>query len=261
MQSTQYSPSLIHTISKQLLLMVFALVLSACGGSNSTDPVGFAGDDRSVVFGDVNFTQTAVAQEGGGVITYSSNNVSVATVNESTGEVSIIGAGSAIITVNIENIGRDSYVLSVERAALLTFSYNAGNVFSVSRFVSPFSRTIDGNSGGGVIIYSVQNPSTGSVASIDPDTGLISLQGSNIGEAVLTARVAQSENYQAASASFTLDVTNLAPQNPDNLTFTTTPVSALTTDGSFTRLATSNGGVGDLTYASSDTFIATVNSV
>jgi len=51
-----------------------------------------------VTYGDNSFTLSTTGGSGTGEITYSSDNTSVLTVNENTGEVTIIGAGDAIIT-------------------------------------------------------------------------------------------------------------------------------------------------------------------
>lgn len=71
------------------------------------------------VFGDSNFTNAASnATAGGGAITYSGNNDAVATVNASTGEVTIVGAGTVTVTATAAATATHgkttaSYVLNV----------------------------------------------------------------------------------------------------------------------------------------------------
>ena len=70
-------------------------------------------------FGDSNFTNAASnATAGGGAITYSGNNNAVATVNVSTGEVTIVGAGTVTVTATAAATATHgettaSYVLNV----------------------------------------------------------------------------------------------------------------------------------------------------
>ena len=59
--------------------------------------VTFTNGSVNKTYGDANFVNEATTN-GGGAITYSSNNTQVATVNSTTGEVTIRGAGTATIT-------------------------------------------------------------------------------------------------------------------------------------------------------------------
>lgn len=77
------------------------------------------------VYGNEDFTVTAVNDKNdGGKIVYSSTNTAVATVNSETGEVKIIGAGTAVIKASAEetaayNKSADaSYTLKVEKATI-----------------------------------------------------------------------------------------------------------------------------------------------
>lgn len=69
-----------------------------------TQTIGFEHLTITKTYGDAKFTQTAILQGPGGTgpITYSSDNTAVATVNAATGEVTIVGAGSANITATKE---------------------------------------------------------------------------------------------------------------------------------------------------------------
>jgi len=74
----------------------------------------------SKTYGDSNFTNAATAP---GTITYSSSDTSVATINSSTGEVTILKAGSTTITATATatddySAGTSSYSLTVNKAAL-----------------------------------------------------------------------------------------------------------------------------------------------
>ncbi len=74
--------------------------------------------------GDDPFTKTASLQTGDGAITYSSDNTDVATVDASTGEVTIIGTGEAHITAQAAETddytgAQQSYLLTVLKANLV----------------------------------------------------------------------------------------------------------------------------------------------
>jgi len=76
-------------------------------------------------YGDAPFTN-GLTRTGTGALTYTSDNTSVATVNATTGQVTIAGAGSATISVSAAavagewNAASASYALTVQKAALGT---------------------------------------------------------------------------------------------------------------------------------------------
>ncbi|MCL2637247.1 MAG: InlB B-repeat-containing protein, partial [Oscillospiraceae bacterium] len=72
-------------------------------------------------YGDANFTNPAAVSDGTGLVTYISDNPSVAAVDENTGEITIISVGSAVISASVttDNIyipATASYTLTVEKA-------------------------------------------------------------------------------------------------------------------------------------------------
>ena len=80
------------------------------GGSSQTTNLTWSGglvDGGSVdkTVGDANFTYTASSNNSNGAISYSSGTTSVATINISTGEVTIVSAGSTTITATIAESG------------------------------------------------------------------------------------------------------------------------------------------------------------
>lgn len=62
--------------------------------------ISYATSSISKTFGDAPFTN-ALTKTGDGTVTYSSSNTSVATVNATSGEVTIVGNGSAVITATV----------------------------------------------------------------------------------------------------------------------------------------------------------------
>lgn len=83
--------------------------------------ITFANAAVSKIYGDAKFTETATLTKGEGDVTYSSNNTAVATVNPTTGEVTIVGVGTATITATAARVpgkwaeASTSYTLTVAR--------------------------------------------------------------------------------------------------------------------------------------------------
>lgn len=80
--------------------------------------------EKTVTYGDEDFTVTAAGAVDGSTVTYSSSDTNVATVNAETGEVTIIGAGEATITATASEVAPDwkgtevQYALTVSPKAL-----------------------------------------------------------------------------------------------------------------------------------------------
>jgi len=121
----------------------------------------------SKIFGDAAFTFAATGAEDGSSVTYESDNTSVATVNASTGEVSIVGAGNATITATASATATHksataSYTLIVSQKAVAeptvsgTYPYT-GQVQTVvlSGFDSNIMSIVSGNTGTDVDDYEV----------------------------------------------------------------------------------------------------------
>ncbi len=86
-----------QTSSKALYLKAITVEYAtapACTSSN----LSFATPSYTKIVGAANFTQAATSLNQTTAITYSSSNSAVASVNSATGEVTIVGAGSATIT-------------------------------------------------------------------------------------------------------------------------------------------------------------------
>ena len=86
--------------------------------------ISYATSSISKTFGDAAFTN-ALTKTGDGAVTYSSSNTNVATVNATSGEVTIVGNGSAVITATVADgtnytyaAKTATYTLSVGTAAM-----------------------------------------------------------------------------------------------------------------------------------------------
>ena len=161
-------------------------------------------------------------------ITYSSSNTDVATVDASTGAVTLVGVGVTTISAAFE--GNDdykpatvSYTLTVadnRQVADLAFTgttseytANLGEAFSNPELSAPQGVTIT---------YSSSNTA---VATVDASTGAVTLVAA--GETTITATSEANNNYKAGTASYTLTVESHEPsivfdgeQNPDTETYT-----------------------------------------
>jgi len=136
-------------------------------------------------------------------VSYESSDEEVATVNSSTGEVTIKGAGEATITATFAGdedyeAGNARYTLTVSKAdPTLEFAYaNAtgreGEAFAGNALTNPTGLTVSYSS------------SDKSVATVDEETGAITIVAT--GTTTITATFAGNETYNAANASYTLKV-------------------------------------------------------
>ncbi|MBQ9627504.1 MAG: InlB B-repeat-containing protein, partial [Treponema sp.] len=117
----------------------------------------------------------ALSNNGDGIVTYSSSNESVATVNAATGEVSIVGSGDTTITATVAEsdawayaISKVSYTLHVGEVASISYAETTvSKLPNAASFTHPLS-----NNGDGVVTYSSSD--TG-VATVNAATGEVSI--------------------------------------------------------------------------------------
>ena len=141
-----------------------------------------------------------------GKITYASDKETVATVDANTGVVSVIGEGTAKITATIAETdefaaGTTSYTLTVtdnREASKLVFAPDAYTVNIGEEFTAPeFSEKV----GDGLVTYLSDKPA---VATVDESTGTVTIGVA--GKATITATIAATSAYKAATASYTITV-------------------------------------------------------
>ena len=207
--------------------------------------------------GNAPFTNTASGGGGTGAITYSSGNLAVATVNATSGQVTIVAAGTAIITANkAASAGylaaTANYTLNVDPAPLAqTIAFATPGPIARTFGNAAFTNTASGGAGTGAITYS---SGTVSVATVNATSGLVTIVGA--GTAVITATKAASSGYQAATATFTLNVARAS----QTITFYYPgPLSKREYDLPLFNPARGGGGNGEITYSSSDTGVALVD--
>ena len=207
-------------------------------------------------YNDAAFTNVASSSNSAGAISYSSGNTGVATVNSTTGEVTILAAGTSVITSTIAangaySSGTATYILTVNG---ITPNLTFATPTSVTKNYGDvaFTNSASSSNSAGTITYSTGNAS---VATVNSSTGEVTIV--TAGSTVITANIASNGNYNAGTATYTLTVNGIAP----NLTFASpTSVRKYYGDAAFTNAASSSNSVGVITYSSDNTSVATVNT-
>ncbi len=162
-------------------------------------------DEQTAIYGE-SFANTATAKldSANAEITYSSNNISIATVDETTGEVTILKAGEVTITATAaatSNVNEDKaeYKLTISKATpTLTFANSTVSV----KTTGSVSNTLFTEPKDLIVTYSSSNTD---VATVDGN-GNVTLVGE--GEATITATFAGDEKYNGATATYILTVDN-----------------------------------------------------
>ena len=148
------------------------------------------------------FTAPVLSGETVGVV-YSSSEPEAATVDASTGEVTLVGAGTTIITANgpeteTHLAGTASYTLTVATKQVRNLAFSAATAEATlgEEFTAP---TLSGVTEG--VVYSSSNTE---VATVDAATGAVTLVAE--GTATITATAPETETHVAGTASYALTV-------------------------------------------------------
>ncbi len=209
----------------------------------------------TVQVGDVFTNALAETGNGSGSLVFSSSNPEVASVDATTGEVTVLTVGTTTITASkaadpVYEAAEASYTVEVDLLEQTIQFENSGQIggFVGSTINNPLVET---GAGTGAITYSSSTPS---VATVDESTGIVTLVGE--GNAIITATKAADNRYLAATASFIVS-SELIPQT---LEFTDPgPVSAQNGE-SFSNPVLPPEGTGNVTYSSSNTSVAVVDT-
>lgn len=161
---------------------------------------------QTAIYGE-NFANTATAKldSANATISYSSSDDSIATVNASTGEVTILKSGTVTITATAEatdnvNKGEDTYTLTISKATpTLTFANSTVSVKTTGSVNNPLTIVPEDLT----VTYSSSNED---VAKVDPSTGTITLVDE--GTATITATFKGDNCYNEAKDTYTLTVDN-----------------------------------------------------
>ena len=215
----------------KLLVTLIALpltvgIVSCSNPSSSVVPLGTDNINNSKA-GSISYATASVSKTtedaaftneltktGDGTVTYASSKTDVATVNETTGEVTIVAAGETVITATVADSDTytyatktASYTLTVT-AADTTQQKSAG---SISYATESVKKTTDSTAftneltkiGNGTVTYSSSDET---VATVNASTGEVTIVGA--GTATITATVVDSDTYTYAvkTASYTVKV-------------------------------------------------------
>lgn len=141
-------------------------------------------------------------------VKFSSSDASLATVNETTGAVTIgNNIGTVTITATFEETedyksATASYTITIAKAPVtLTFAEKSFSVDPESAFTAP---QLTANPSDAVVVYST---SDSEIAAVDPSTGAVTI-GSKFGTATITASVEETATHLSASDSYTIKVIN-----------------------------------------------------
>ncbi len=194
-------------------IMSLALLVSACGGGGGGGPQQPPAQNQTIAFatagpvtGGVGTTVTNIASGGAGTgaITYASSATNVATVNATTGVATVVGTGSATITAT-------KAASSGFNSATATYQLQATPGTQTIAFAVPGPRNVvlattsdnaaSGGAGTGAITYASSNTNA---VTVNATTGAATAAG--LGSATITATKAADANYNAAQATYVVNV-------------------------------------------------------
>jgi surface protein len=196
------------------------------------------------------FTAPELKNEHGLTVKYESSNKTVATVDETSGKVTLLKAGETTITAKFG--GNDeyapasaSYVLTVKKGkATLTFAQTECKGYVRTNFTVPALTTTPA---GLTVKYTT---SDANIAKVNDETGFVSLEA--VGEVTITATVVSDQYEGSASYKITVSL------NESGLQFAATTATA-TYGAAFTAPELKNEHSLTVKYESSDTKVATVD--
>lgn len=235
--STVYSSAI--TVSETQTIKAIAVkdatssdVASAAYTINKPTPsLSFANDSYDGFLGS-DFTAPTLANTNSvSPITYSSSNTDAATVNESTGAITLVGEGSTTITASFAGnasytAANAAYTLNVSNPAVATtVTISAIGITNTDVYVSTtagsFAATVKDNEnatiGDASVTWSSSNPD---VATINSSTGVVTLVAA--GSTTITAAYDGVQySYLSSSKTYELIVTSSKPVTEETFTFST----------------------------------------
>ncbi len=214
------------------------------------------GAPATITYGDGSFTLNVSGGNGNGTVAWSSTNPNVLAVNATTGEVTVVGTGSA--TINAVKAADNNYLgttasvtLTVGRANQAPLSISgAPEMITVDTGV--FSLTVTGGSSFGPTLWTSSDPN---VLAVDPISGTVTVVG--VGSAVIIATKLGDMNYNDTSATLLLTV-NKTLQAP--LTIIGVPATVNYGDAAFTLGTSGGSGTGAVAWSSSNANVLAVNA-
>jgi hypothetical protein len=200
--------------------------------------------------GDEDFTLSPPITNSGGNFTYTSSNEAVATINSTTGMITIVGGGSSTITATQES---NANYTSATTTATLTVT--ASTPPTITDFVVP-AKTF------GDVSFAISAPttnSTGAFTYTSSNTAVATISGTTVtivggGTSTITATQAGDANYGSGTITATLSVSQATPSLTNF-----SAIAKAVGNAAFTITAPTTNSAGSFTYTSSDLTVATVS--
>ena len=221
-ESPTYTDAGKHTVYYQVTMDKYETVTGSADVEITPAAATISFKDATITktIGDAAFTNT-LTNTGDGNMEYSTTATNV-TVNESTGEVTITGAGEATIKATVTD-GTNYTYATKEISYTLTVNKKAGSIsfataapsqaLSATTADNTYTQTVT-NNGDGMVTYSISDNTCG--ATINASTGKVTF--TQVGSVKVTATVAVAEDgiysYATKTASYTLTVTAAPVSDP-----------------------------------------------
>jgi len=185
-----------------------------------------------------------VTRTGDGQLTYTSNNKNVVTV-DATGKVTILGAGSAIITITANETATHLKEIKTISVTVNKASQTITAPFSYTKTYgnSAFSLGATVTKGGSNLSYTTSNSSVVTVSS----TGLVTIKG--CGKAVITITANANSNYNKATKMVLITI------NPKKAKVTSL-VSTITTKMTLSWEADTSTSGYEIVYSTDKNFVS-----
>lgn len=218
---------------------------------NNTDPIlSWSVNTITVAFGSTP-TYPTLTNESGVVVSYSSSNPEVATIDSTTGELTLLKSGETIITATSE---KTSDYNSIEVSYTLTINKGQSTVaWSSETYTATFGDTYEFPT----LIHSPEtltpsySSSNTSVATVSESGEITVLAG---GESTITATIEGDDCWLGSSSSVAITINKLDP----NISWSSNSAEVTLGDAySFPTLSNPNGL--EVSYSSSDTGVASIN--
>lgn len=196
------------------------------------------------------FALGAVLEKGNGKLTYSSDNTSVAVVDES-GNVTLKGKGTANITVTAAQTSKFAKAEKTVKITVIEKDAQVISASSVTKYIGtkPFSLGAKLTTGDGKLTYTSSNAA---VASVSKD-GVVTIH--KTGTVTIKVSASSTEKYNSVAKNVTLKILPKV-----NQTISASNIKKYVGDSSFNLRAKLTKGNGTLSYKSSNTKVATVSS-
>lgn len=231
---------------KKIALILIGAVAMAATGCNQADildgaassGISWSATECSVSLDEDNPVYPTIDNPGGQTVTYSSSDESVATIDASAGEITLVAPGTTTITAYAEasgsySAGSASYVLKVSKhTTAISWSETIVKVVLEEDYTLP---TLTVSPEGLSVSYSSSNENVATVS----DSGEVTPVA--VGTTIITAVFEGDETYKAASASYTLVVVSGDDTGAGAYTFDSTGDTSSDDDISnttFTRMIT-----------------------